>query len=69
VRRTNGARRSSRDNHYQARVVSIALLLALPAACTGGINAGEKGGQAFIAFTGMLLLTLGILWIVLSRER
>jgi hypothetical protein len=69
MRRTSRTRRSSGLKLYRARVAFSALLLALPAACTGGINAGEKGGQAFIAFTGMLLLTLGILWIVLSRER
>ena len=45
------------------------VLLALPSACTGGINAGEEGGQAFIAFTVMLLLTLWILWLVLGREK
>ena len=51
------------------RLVILAVLLAVPAACTGGINAGEKGGTAFIVFTGMLLLTLAILWIILGREK
>ena len=51
------------------RLVATALLLVVPAACTGGINAGVKGGQAFIVFTGMLLLTLAILWIILGREK
>lgn len=51
------------------RVLVAVLMLAVPAACTGGINAGEKGGQAFIAMTGMLLAILAILWIVLGREK
>ena len=51
------------------RVLVAVLVLAVPAACTGGINAGEKGGQAFIAMTGMLLAILAILWIVLGREK
>ena len=45
------------------------LLLLAPTACTGGINAGVKGGQAFIVFTGMLLVTLAILWVILGREK
>ncbi len=45
-----------------------ALLTSLPA-CAGGVNAGEKGGVAFITFAIMLLVTLGILWVVLGRER
>lgn len=48
-------------------VISATALLALTA-CTGGINAGEDGGLAFIVFTGMLLAFLGILWLVLGRE-
>ena len=51
------------------RVLVAVLMLAVPGACTGGINAGEKGGQAFIAMTGMLLAILAILWIVLGREK
>jgi hypothetical protein len=50
-------------------VALAALLLSSLTACTGGINAGEKGGQAFILLTIMLLVTLGILWFVLGRER
>jgi hypothetical protein len=42
-----------------------ALLLG---ACTGGVNAGEEGGLAFIVFTGMLLITIFILWLALGRE-
>lgn len=51
------------------RLIGALLLLAIPTACTGGINAGVKGGQAFIVMTGMLLLMLGILWIILGREK
>ncbi len=51
------------------RLLLGALLLVVPAACTGGINAGEKGGTAFIVMTGMLLLMLGILWLILGREK
>lgn len=51
------------------RLVTTLIVVALPAACTGGINAGEQGGRAFIAFTVVLLFILGILWIVLGREK
>ncbi len=51
------------------RLVVVAALIVVPAACTGGINAGEKGGTAFIVFTGMLLVTLAILWLILGREK
>ncbi|MDQ4096093.1 MAG: hypothetical protein M3174_07820 [Actinomycetota bacterium] len=51
------------------RLVIGLLLLVVPAACTGGINAGVKGGQAFIVFTVMLLVTLGVLWLILGREK
>ena len=47
--------------------VGAALALLLPA-CTSGINAGEKGGSAFIAFTVMLIVTCAILWFVLGRD-
>lgn len=47
----------------------VVAALALGACSGGGINAGEEGGHAFIAFAGMLLLTLGILWIVLGRDK
>jgi hypothetical protein len=50
------------------RVIGALLLLVALSACTGGINAGEKGGLAFIAFAGMLIATLAILWIVLGRD-
>lgn len=63
-------RQTKKDNVFaKLRLLFTLLLLAVPAACTGGINAGEKGGQAFIAMTGMLLLMLAILWIILGREK
>ena len=51
------------------RLILASLLLVAGTACTGGINAGVKGGQAFIVFTAMLLITLAILWVVLGREK
>jgi hypothetical protein len=42
--------------------------MLLLGACTGGINAGEEGGVAFIAFTGMLIVTIAILYYFLGRE-
>jgi hypothetical protein len=55
--------------YERARSSLAALALALGAtACTGGINAGEEGGLAFIVFTAMLLVTIGVLWFVLGRE-
>lgn len=44
------------------------LLLCSCTSCTGGINAGENGGVAFIVFAGMLVGTLAILWFILGRE-
>ncbi len=56
-------------NRPRARVTLAVSTLALAlAGCTGGINAGEDGGVAFIVFAGMLLAFLGILWLVLGRE-
>ena len=53
----------------RARLLLACALSALAtAACTGGVNAGEDGGLAFIVFTGMLLATVAILWFVLGRE-
>jgi len=50
------------------RVAAAILATMLLGACTGGINAGEEGGEAFIAFTGMLILTIAILYYFLGRE-
>jgi hypothetical protein len=51
-----------------ARAVAGILALATLTSCTGGINAGEQGGRAFIGFTVMLVLTAAILYFVLGRE-
>jgi hypothetical protein len=51
------------------RTTAAAGLLLLLSGCTKtGINAGEDGGQAFVLFTVMLLLTIAILWFILGRE-
>ena len=49
------------------RVAAGALMALLLAACGGGINAGEEGGRAFVAFALMLVITLGALWIAIGR--
>ena len=50
------------------RVLGAALFLALLTSCAGrGINAGESGGRAFIAFAVMLLVTLGLMWLAIGR--
>ena len=51
------------------RSSAAALLLLLAPACSRtGINAGEEGGQAFVLFTIMLIVTAAILWFILGRE-
>jgi hypothetical protein len=51
------------------RTTATAGLLLLLSGCTRtGINAGEEGGRAFVLFTVMLLVTIGILWVILGRE-
>jgi hypothetical protein len=50
------------------RVAAAVTTTVLLGACTGGINAGEEGGVAFIAFTGMLIVTIAILYYFLGRE-
>ena len=53
----------------RARLALAAILLLSSSACTRtGINAGEQGGQAFVLFTVMLLVTIAILWFILGRE-
>jgi hypothetical protein len=54
---------NSRHSVWLVAIATMALT-----ACTGGINAGEQGGQAFIAFTIMLLITIAVLWYFLGRE-
>lgn len=51
------------------RILVAAFALVGMGACTGGINAGTQGGRAFIAFAVTLLITLGILWAVLGRDK
>lgn len=51
----------------RARLVGACLGLLATSACSGGINAGEQGGRAFIAFTAMLLITLAALWLSIGR--
>jgi hypothetical protein len=51
------------------RTLLTGLLLIAAAACSGGgVNAGEQGGEAFIAFTVMLIIGAAILWYALGRE-
>ena len=53
----------------RARFLLVLVTTApLSASCTGGINAGEEGGLAFIVFAVMLVAFLGILWLILGRE-
>ena len=57
------------DHITRSRAAAATVALGLLAtSCTGGINAGEEGGMAFIVFTGMLLAVVVILWLVLGRE-
>ncbi|MBA2311986.1 MAG: hypothetical protein H0V97_04200 [Actinobacteria bacterium] len=49
--------------------VAVAVACAsLLASCTGGVDAGEEGGIAFIIFAVMLVGTVVVLWFVLGRE-
>ena len=55
------------------RAVVVSLLLVALAGCNGGIQAGgesptNNGGIAWIAMSGMLILSGIILWIILGRE-
>lgn len=57
------------QNRTHMRTTATAGLLLLLSGCTKtGINAGEQGGQAFVLFTVMLLVTIAILWFILGRE-
>jgi hypothetical protein len=48
--------------------LALFLLVSL-SACTGrGIDAGEKGGVAFIAMAGMLIVTAFLMWFFLGRN-
>ena len=50
------------------RLALSAGLLLMLSACTSGIDAGKKGGIAFIGLTIMLLAMLFVLWLILGRE-
>lgn len=51
----------------RALLVAVALLAA--SACSRpGINAGERGGLAFIAFAAMLVIMIAVLAIFLGKE-
>ncbi len=53
----------------RARLAVVTVLVGLVAtACSGGINAGEDGGIAFILFTIMLLAVVGVMAFILGRE-
>jgi len=55
------------------KALTVAVFLLALAGCNGGIQAGgesptNNGGIAWIAMSGMLILTGIILWIILGRE-
>ncbi len=53
----------------RARLAAVMVLAGLLAtACSGGVNAGEDGGIAFILFTIMLLAIVGVMAFILGRE-
>ncbi|MDQ3619289.1 MAG: hypothetical protein M3391_04080 [Actinomycetota bacterium] len=49
------------------RALSAGLMTLALAACSGGVNAGEKGGTAFIFMAAMLVAICVVLWLVLGR--
>lgn len=57
-----------RNPTHMRTTASAGLLLLLSGCTKTGINAGERGGQAFVLFTVMLLVTIAILWFILGRE-
>jgi hypothetical protein len=50
------------------RSVLATLALVMLGACSGGVDAGEDGGMAFVLFTGMLIAVGAVLWFILGRE-
>jgi hypothetical protein len=50
------------------RALIGALAMCLLSACGEGVNAGEEGGIAFIAFTIMLIVTIAVMYYFLGRE-
>jgi hypothetical protein len=55
-------------NRPASKVAAVSSLLLTLSACTNGIDAGKKGGVAFIGLTIMLLGMLFLLWLILGRE-
>ena len=53
--------------HPRLRVLCAALPAMTLSACTGGVNAGVKGGTAFIYMTVMLVAICVVLWLILGR--
>lgn len=49
------------------RAMFAVLLTLVLATCTGGVNAGEKGGTAFIYMAAMLVAICVVLWLILGR--
>ena len=49
-------------------LAAASALLSLVACTGGGINAGEKGGTAFILMAVMLIALAAILYFILGRE-
>lgn len=61
--------RPARHRIAALRAVLAAALLLSASACSGtGLNAGEDGGLAWIAFSVMLLITLAILYFAFGRS-
>ena len=55
------------------RTLALIAFALATTACSGGINAGgetetSNGGIAFVALTGMLILTGLIMWFFLGRD-
>lgn len=58
-----------RSRFAAVRATLATTLLLGASACTGiGLNAGERGGLAWIAFSVMLLITLAILYFAFGRS-
>ena len=57
-------------NRIRSLLGSVAALTLLSlTACSGpGINAGEKGGVAWIAMAGMIIVTGIVLYLFLGRD-
>ena len=49
-------------------VIATSILVALSGCSRPGLNAGEQGGRAFIAFTVMLLAMVAVIAVFLGRE-